>query len=181
MWEKFPKNPAALSPLVGVPCVALTVIISRQDVEMSFREDLLLGEKYQRLFLDLIVWEKSEMATGNFSPWDCRVWNGDEEVSFEVKADRKARFSNNIVIEFECSGRPSGINVTQSDYWVYFIVGTGIYYMIPIDELRAAINNQKYTRKVRGGDGYRSQMYLFPAEVFSDFREHIPGDKIPHE
>jgi hypothetical protein len=50
-------------------------------------------------------------------------------------------------------------------------VGTGTFYLIPTDEIRKAIDAIKYTKTIRGGDGWRSHMYVFPAQVFEEFKE----------
>ncbi len=141
---------------------------------MGFTEDLILGELYQKRFLQLIEFDESEMAKGNFKPWDLRIIHKNEQIFFEVKADKAASRTGNLAIEFECSGRPSGVNVTSCDYWIHFVVGKNRYYMIPIMDLRQAIADKKFSKIVKGGDGYRAQMYLFNENVFEEFLEEIP-------
>lgn len=141
---------------------------------MSFRADLELGEEYQRRFCYLIEYDECEIAKGKFKDWDIRIKHNNEDIFFEVKCDRKAQETGNIAIEFECNGEPSGITATKADYWIHFIYNRPWYYMIPIDELRKAINEKKYTRTVRGGDGFRANMYLFPMNQFDEFRDVIP-------
>jgi hypothetical protein len=55
---------------------------------------------------------------GKFSAYDICA----DGIYYEVKSDRKAHATNNICIEYECSQKPSGINVTQADFYVYFII-----------------------------------------------------------
>lgn len=137
----------------------------------NFRDDLQFGEKYQRRLLELIEWDQSEMSQGRFKAYDCWIINKeDEKVFFEVKADRMTQRTGNMAIEFECSGKPSGITATEADYWAYFIHGTKEYYLIPTDEIRQRIADKAYAREVKGGDGWRSRMYLFPRCVFEAFR-----------
>ena len=138
---------------------------------MPFKQDLLLGEKYQTKLLDIIEYDNYEMATGNFKPWDVKIEFCSDTITFEVKADRKATTTNNIAIEYQCNNKPSGISTTEADYWAYFLVGTNTYYLIPTSTIRTAIENKKYTRIVNGGDGFRSSMYLFPLSAFTDFQD----------
>lgn len=145
---------------------------------MTFRQDLILGEKYQGFFLQLIHWEKAETAKGCFKEWDIKIWNDktkeDDFITFEVKCDRKTKYTCNIAIEFECSGKGSGITTTTADFWVYFPVDVPFYYFIPTDVIRKMIEEKKYHNTVRGGDNYNSRMYLFRQYDFDEYKEHIP-------
>ena len=138
----------------------------------NFREDLHFGEKYQRRLLELLDWEQSEMSQGRFKGYDCWVIDKTtgQKVFFEVKADRMAQRTGNVAIEFQCAEKPSGITATEADYWAYFIHGTKEWYKIPTAEIRQRIADGAYTREVKGGDGWRTRMYLFPRCVFEPFR-----------
>ena len=127
------------------------------------------GEAYQYKLLDIVEHDSFTIAKGNFKPWDVEIKYNTETITFEVKSDRKAVQSGNMVIEFECNNAPSGITSTEADYWVYFLDGTNQYYLIPTVEIRQAIENQQYKRIVKGGDGNRARMYLFPLTAFTDF------------
>lgn len=142
---------------------------------MTFRSDLALGEEYQRRFLYLIEYDECEMAKGKFKEWDIRIKHNGEDIYFEVKCDRKTRQTGNLAIEFECNGVPSGVSTTTADYWVHFVYGSPFYYMIPIEELRKAITDKKYGRTVKGGDGFRANMYLFNMSTFDDYKDTVPS------
>ena len=138
---------------------------------MTWKEDLEMGEKYQQKLLDILAYDTYEMAEGNFKPYDLKICYNSDTITFEVKADRKTRTTGNMVIEYECSNKPSGITTTEADYWAYFIDGTDTYYLIPTEHIRTMIKDKKYSKKVKGGDGYRANLFLFPASAFSDFCE----------
>jgi hypothetical protein len=61
----------------------------------------------------------------------------------EVKRDRKWWSTNNIYIEVECffrksmSWEPSGINVTEAEYWAFVLEKAVI--MVPTDHVRWAV------------------------------------------
>lgn len=141
---------------------------------MSWVADLALGESRQELFLKLVEYDDAEIMKGNFKPYDIRLKYGDETTTIECKADRLTVSTGNIAIEYRCSGKPSGITSTEADYWAIFIEGTREYYLIPTHEITTAIHERKYTRTTRGGDGYRSEMYLFPRTIFSAYMDYIP-------
>jgi len=141
---------------------------------MTFRADLVLGEEYQRRFTFLYEWDTCEIAKGCFKDWDVKLTHEGTTIYVEVKCDRKAHSTGNLAIEFECSGKPSGVAATKADYWVQFVRGTPFYYMIPIEDLKKAIEEEKYVRIAKGGDGWRAKMYLIPMTEFQEFRESVP-------
>jgi hypothetical protein len=63
----------------------------------------------------------------------------------EVKRDRKWHQTGNVYIEVECwylksqSWEPSGLSVTQADYWAFVLEDMVI--MLPTDSLRYAVKN----------------------------------------
>lgn len=136
---------------------------------MGFTSDLKMGEEYQQKYLSLIDYDSFEMARGNFKPYDIKVVRHPYTRTYEVKADRMTNKTGNVVIEYECNGKPSGITSTEADTWIYFIVGTNEYIEIDTATLRQLIADNKWTRKIKGGDGWRSAMYLFPKAEFQDF------------
>ena len=134
-----------------------------------FQADLKLGEEYQQKYLSLIDYDSCEMATGNFKPYDIKIVRHPFTKTYEVKADRMTIKTGNVVIEYECNNKPSGITSTEADTWIYFIVGSNEYIEIDTATLRQLIADNKWTRKIRGGDGYRAAMYLFPRQEFQEF------------
>ena len=141
---------------------------------MGIQSDLKLGEEYQQKYLDLIEYDTAEMAQGCFKPYDIKVTHEGCDLFFEVKCDRISHRTGNMVIEHKCSGKPSGISTTTADYWVYFPIGLPYCLLIPVKVIREKIEQKKYLCNRRGGDGFRSEMYLFSMEVFSDYKFDIP-------
>lgn len=58
-----------------------------------------------------------------------------KDTKIEVKKDDWAVRSGNIAIEFECRGKPSGILVTQADFWCH-VVGHYFVLVFPVDFLK---------------------------------------------
>lgn len=137
---------------------------------MTFFSDLQLGKEYEKKLASLLAFDTCEFAPERaFKAWDIKIVRGGVETYYEVKCDRRTNTTKNIVIEFECSGKPSGIDATQAHYWAYFIHGTNQYLLLPVEALRTAIQNQEYKNIVKGGDGYRARMYLFSLSTFSQY------------
>lgn len=82
----------------------------------------------------------------------------------EVKSERDLwAKTGNIAIEYECWGKPSGINATEADYWFHNLcIGDDTFATLVFDvpSLKRIINNLDYKRSVSGGDNYASKMYL---------------------
>ena len=93
---------------------------------MPFTSDLKFGQRFEELASDILkeLWgaTKCVFMQGKFLPYDFTlIMPDDSERRVEVKADRLAHRTGNICIEHACSGHPSGITSSKSDYWVHFV------------------------------------------------------------
>lgn len=88
----------------------------------------------------------------------------------EVKEDFYCAKSGNVAVEYECRGKPSGIEATKATHWLYKIHTTAedyIWVLMPTALLKGAIINKAFSRVVVGGDyGSKTKMYLFSLENF---------------
>lgn len=94
------------------------------------------------------------------------------QITFEVKEDFLCEKTGNVGLEFEYRGRPSGIQTSEADYYVYKLhtKDFGIQFVMHTkDVLLEKIENEKYFRIVNGGDkGSNSMNYLFKYSVFME-------------
>jgi len=137
----------------------------------AFTADLEFGHKYEDIFISHCLKNPVglDRPVGKFSGYDFAV-NG---IRYEVKADRQTYKTGNFCIETACNGKPSGLSMTQATHYVYFVVfPSGFYdiYVIPTATLTAMIVDKKYNREMRGGDGGRSQFFLFDKELFNEYK-----------
>ena len=112
-----------------------------------------------------------------------------QDKKIEVKSERDVwQKTGNIAIEYECYGKPSGINATESDYWFHNLcIGEDTFATIVFDtkSLKRIIDNLDYKRSVSGGDNNASRMYLlnlqklFSSDVIKAFKE--TGDELARE
>lgn len=144
------------------------MICNTNNKTMSkFQKQLANGNIYEIRSLMYLEHDTYEQKKGNFKPYDLIITKGGKETKIEVKSDRQAGKTGNMAIEYECNNKPSGITSTEADYYIYFIIYADDIqedglpreecYKIPIKRL---IKIAKKCRKVRGGDGNRSCMYL---------------------
>ena len=88
---------------------------------MPWISDLAFGEKMEQEYLKYTDYKQYIKVSGNFKYYDFRLIDSNDDIYYiEVKADRQTRNTNNIFIEYECRGKPSGISTTQADLIVYF-------------------------------------------------------------
>lgn len=141
----------------------------------KFQKNLDTGHLYEKKALKYLEYDSVEHMEGYFKEYDFIITKDNKEYKIEVKSDKQSQHTGNMVIEYECSGKPSGISSTTADFWIYFVVYTDEnwkpikhkVYKIPIEDLKELVND---CRKVRGGDGYRSRMYLLPIKECEKYR-----------
>ncbi len=104
-----------------------------------------------------------------------------QDKKIEVKSERDVwQKTGNIAIEYECYGKPSGINATESDFWFHNLcIGSETFATIVFNttSLKRIIDNLDNKRVVSGGDHNASRMYLlnlqklFSSDVIKAFKE----------
>jgi hypothetical protein len=97
-----------------------------------------------------------------------------QDKKIEVKSERDVwQKTGNIAIEYECYGKPSGINATESDYWFHNLcIGDETFATLVFDtaSLKRIISNLDKKRSV-------SRMYLlnlqklFSSDVIKAFKD----------
>ena len=104
-----------------------------------------------------------------------------QDKKIEVKSERDVwQKTGNIAIEYECYGKPSGINATESDYWFHNLcIGDETFATLVFDtaSLKRIISNLDKKRSVSAGDNTASRMYLlnlqklFSSDVIKAFKD----------
>ena len=94
---------------------------------------------------------------GKFKYYDFIVIKKNGEITkIESKTHYRALQTNNIAVEYMCSGKLSGISTTQADYQLHHIPGKCILLIKTATLLEACKN----AYSVKGGDNYVANMYL---------------------
>jgi len=74
-----------------------------------------------------------------------------ENKKVEVKRDLKAKVTGNLFIEFESRGKPSGITVSEADFWCFAL--EDCFVILSSEKLKQLVEPLKGTdREKRGGD-----------------------------
>jgi hypothetical protein len=141
----------------------------------KFLNDLSFGKKYENLLASYLTpfYTSINKIEGKFKDYDMIC---DDNVKYECKCDRLSIKTGNLAIEFRCNNKESGITSTKADYYAYFIIKNPDehdLYIIPTEDIRTKISNKEFKRTVKGGDGWRSEMYLFELSKFENYKKKI--------
>ena len=97
-----------------------------------------------------------------------------QDKKIEVKSERDVwKRTGNIAIEYQCYGKPSGINATEADYWFHNLcVGEDVYatLVFKTENLRKIIDSLERKVSVSGGDHNASRMYLVSLQKLFDVK-----------
>jgi hypothetical protein len=138
----------------------------------DFKKDLPIAEKSEKQVAEFL--ERSRgmkfLDKCNNSDYDIRMeTKTGAEITIEVKEDFSCERTGNVGVEYSYRGRPSGIETTKADFYLYKVHrpdGIGLY-VIKTDKLKKMIEDNLYFRTVNGGDpGSDSLNYLFKLAVF---------------
>jgi hypothetical protein len=138
----------------------------------QFISDLALGVMYEDEYIKMRNFTKVHHPIDKaFTDYDFK--NLETQLTYEVKADRMTCKTGNIFVEFECSGKPSGIMATKADFWIHFIckynnLKCDEYVKIKVDNLKELIKNNNLKVK-NGGDNYNAKGYIIPRRVLKTY------------
>ena len=97
-----------------------------------------------------------------------------QDKKIEVKSERDVwKRTGNIAIEYQCYGKPSGINATEADYWFHNLcVGEDVYatLVFKTENLKKILDSLERKVSVNGGDHNASRMYLISLQKLFDVK-----------
>lgn len=140
---------------------------------MSFKLDLEFGNIYEKKLVEIIPHDSYDIKQGYFPDYDVEITKENKKYTYEVKADRYSYRTGNLVLEYECRNKPSGINKTTADFYAYYVVkpyNRFELYIIPTEVLRTAITEKKYKRTATCGDYKASCVYVFDLRLFEEYK-----------
>lgn len=151
----------------------------------DFRKDLPIARKTEQEvagILEKAYGLKIHTANNKDNRYDILGENKlGSKFTFEVKEDFTCERTGNVGLEFECRGKPSGIAVSQAEFYIYKLhtPKDGIeFYLFNTNFLKRMVEEERYFRIVNGGDeGSNSMNYLFKLDVFRKFGKRIASIK----
>jgi hypothetical protein len=127
-----------------------------KKVYRCFKECLALGQEYEVMALEKIkklnsVDVKQTQTKDNFKIM-FHDFETMDDLKYEVKADFASEVSGNFFCEFAIMDKPSGLLISDADY--YIIVSCGIFHLINIDKLKELTLVARIARTRYGSEGY---------------------------
>jgi hypothetical protein len=102
-----------------------------------------------------------------------------EKGKLEVKAERDWWYkTDNIAIEFESWGKPSGIATTEAKYWVHTLCKGKLDYariLLDVPVLKRLCKKYKNNWR-RGGDNKASKFYLIPLKEILVYDSEVANE-----
>lgn len=135
----------------------------------DFRNILAYGKQGEYKAQELFEYDDISFASGKCSEYDGYWVINNIKVYFEVKRDKYMDKTNNICIEYECSGKVSGLSVTIADYYLYMDDNMTEIYLIDVAYIKHCIKKKLYHKDIQCGYLWKSKAYLFNKSIFEKF------------
>jgi len=137
----------------------------------NFGQDLKTAQATEKTIAEYLkaYWFAKNVVMNNTSAFDIQAEIGGKSWKMEVKEDIMSGQTGNVAVEYFSRGKPSGIDVTESDLFIYVLTidGSKKYFAVNTKALRRIISEGKYFKNVTGGDpGSETKMYLFKMDEF---------------
>jgi hypothetical protein len=144
----------------------------------DFNKDLPAAVETEKEVAQILakVYDAKILKFENSNKYDILTMIKGKEYKFEIKEDFMTCKTGNVALEFGCRGKPSGIQTSEADFYVYKIHGAnGIhFYLFKTSALKTMVSAREYFRIVNGGDkGSNSMNYLFKYENFIKYGKFI--------
>lgn len=135
----------------------------------SFLDCLKEGRSAERYVADLLRECGVETEECDTVEMDIRCRVGSARFSVEVKYDKLASVTGNLAVEYwnSRSQKPSGINATEAEFWVFVLPDPLTAMIARTDDLRAFIAKHKPDRRVYGAGDGNARLYLYAMERLS--------------
>lgn len=145
--------------------------------EYDFKKDLIKGkngEDFIIIFMENLGFKFIHRCNDN--RYDIMMGYNESSYSYEIKTDSYPRDTGNIAIEFEGRGKPTGISVTQADFFVTYFPNLGEIWNIETNKLKKLINENNIRSTEGSGDvGSNTKLWLIKK---TDYKTHFKVYKI---
>jgi len=140
---------------------------------LNFRQDLILGNQGEQAIVKFLETKGlTYVSSNNDNKYDIKMATnvGSNEITYEVKTDVKVALlfdTGNIFIEFSSRKKPSGIEVTQADWFVTYFIYLRELWFIKSDQLKMLITENDFpVFKDAGDHGSETHGYLINRKEF---------------
>jgi len=143
--------------------------------QYNFKQDIITGEKGE----DVIIQHLNSLGFALLNKnkdyrYDYKMKYGDKIITYEQKTDIYPRDTGNLVVEFESRGKPSGISVTESDYFLTYFPHFKEVWNIRTSDLKSLIGYLQPEIRANSGDkNSNTKLYMLKkSRVRNFFKVH---------
>lgn len=141
--------------------------------EKNFKKDINIGEDGEGFIKHFLIDKGYEFISENKDyRYDLLMSYKEREVTYEIKTDvyvSPEKDTGNLVVEYESRGKDSGINVTEADYYVYYMPKLNEIWNISMQDLRQLISDNNFKKVVGGDEGSDTKMYLIKRAKYKKY------------
>ena len=141
----------------------------------NFKQDIQVGERGEDIIINhLISLGFSFLNKNHDYRYDYKMSYNNNIITYEQKTDIYPKNTGNLVVEFECRGKASGLSVTQADYFITYFAHFGEIWVIKTEDLKKLITYLKpHVMKNSGDKGSNTKLYrLKKSRIRKFFRVH---------
>jgi len=130
----------------------------------TFNDDLKFGQVYELLALKYIHYDSYTQPRGYYPGFDIETYKNGIRTRYEVKSDTVSWDFGSILIEYANGYKKSGIQTSQSDHYIYFLINPRIpeefrVFIIPTTELKKLCQRSD-VKTIECGHRKKSKCYL---------------------
>ena len=144
----------------------------------NFKQDLIAGKEVEQWFALLLakaghtnIEFNNSTDVSELIKWDiqCTQGKAGRTVRFEIKWDKKSTTTGNLALEFWGRSKPSGIDATTADYFVFLT--NNEFFIFETKVLKNLVKNMNFTNLcINNGTAY---CYLMPKEQVRQFAKAV--------
>jgi len=141
----------------------------------DFKKDVITGERGEDIVKNFMIQKGYAFIEKNYDyRYDLKMSFKSCIKTYEIKTDIYPINTGNIVVEFECRGKSSGIAVTEADYFTTYFLHFNEIWNIETHKLKCMIDYLKpKIFNLAGDKGSMTKLYSFKkTEVAEFFKIH---------
>jgi hypothetical protein len=139
----------------------------------EFKTDIKTGEQGEEFIKNHLISKGFTFVDkNNDNKYDLMMSYEDKKISYEIKTDvllSEKKDTGNLVVEFESRNKPSGISVSEAEYYVYYIPNFKEIWNIKMSNLRKLILSENFRIVIGGDKGSNTKMYLIDREKYKEY------------
>lgn len=141
---------------------------------LNFKKDLELSKQGENAVKDFLVTQGCVFTHFNHdNKYDILMQRKGKDVKYEVKTDyivMKHFDTGNIFVEFECRNKPSGISVTEAEWYVNYFYYLKEFWFIKTKKLKDLILNNNIPVINQAGDANsNTKGYLIKRKDYQEY------------